>query len=239
MKRAILMCAGAGTRWNNYLGVRKHLLRIGTERLLDRTGRLLRERSDPEIWIAAFDAEYDVPGAKRFEPAHGRDRYTDTDKFLCSVDLWSSDDQTMLIYGDVFFTSAAMDAIARFTGEYSFFGRPGPSRWTGRPWAEMFALSFAPSMHGTICSAMEGVRELLIAGTIPRGGGWEVYRFLKKLDPVCLLERTQPVSDSFVTIDDVTDDFDRPADFEEWKRRYLAYIERKRNVHGSNFTQSE
>jgi hypothetical protein len=228
MKRAILMCAGAGKRWNNYLGIRKHLLQIGKERLIDRTVRLLRERTDAEICIAAFDDGYDVAGARRFEPPHGRDNYTDTDKFLCSVDYWSADDQTILVYGDVFFTSAAMNAITSFNGHYSFFGRPGPSECTGRPWAEMFALSFAPAARETVRSAILAVRDLLVAGKIKRGGGWEVYRFLKHMVPICLLERAQPVADSFVTIDDSTDDFDHPADFEEWKRRYLAYVERNR-----------
>src|SRR4051812_48484191 len=111
MKQAILMCAGAGKRWNNHLGIRKHLIQIGNERLIDRTVRLIRERTDAQIWIAAFDEDYSVPGATRFAPAHGRDDYTDTDKFLSSVHLWSADDRTLLIYGDVYFTNAAMDAI--------------------------------------------------------------------------------------------------------------------------------
>ena len=50
------------------------------------------------------------------------------------------------------------------------------------------------------------------------------------------MSKQQEVTDSFVTIDDATDDFDYPADFEEWKRRYLEYVSRKQLLWRSRFS---
>jgi len=235
MKRAILMCAGSGTRWKNHLGTRKHLIRINNERLIDRTVRMLRERSNSQICIAAFDSSYDVPGTTRFAPSHGRENYLDTDKFLCSVDFWSTDDQTLLVYGDVFFTAEAMNAVTSFTGACSFFGRPFPSRCTGRRWAELFALSFSPSGGIKMREAMLDVRLQLQNGQIKRGGGWEVYRRFNNLHPVCLVERRQPVGACFTTIDDFTDDFDHPEDYDEWIARYRVRRQQDRSLWRSSF----
>lgn len=48
----IIMSDGKGTRWNNYLGItetRSYLLT--TERLIDRTIRMILERSTDDIYI--------------------------------------------------------------------------------------------------------------------------------------------------------------------------------------------
>jgi hypothetical protein len=230
-KRVILLCAGRGERWDNYLGIPKHLIEIDSgdgraERLIDRTVRLVRERSDEAttILIASFDPRYEVPGTMRYEPAHGRERFTDTDKFLSSAELWSADDPTIVLYGDVFFTEAAMETILSFAGaEFAFFGRPRPSQCTGHLWQEMFALVIPPGSREHLQRTMLEVRDMLDEGQIRRGGGWECYRHACGLTPVCVYAVRSDVANHFVEIDDFTDDFDSPYDYEQWLWRYELY----------------
>ena len=65
--RFLIACSGKGTRWKNYLGVPKHLIKIDGERLLDRTIRLIKERvhAKHDIWVIAFD---DLIDTKSKEP---------------------------------------------------------------------------------------------------------------------------------------------------------------------------
>ena len=225
MKRVLLLCAGRGERWNNYLGIPKHLITIDGERLVDRTVRLVRERTeDATVFIISFDPACEVAGTMRYEPEHGRGRFTDTDKFLSSADLWSPDDQTIVLYGDVFFTEAAMDTICSYAGEaFAFFGRPRPSQCTGHLWQEMFALVIPPASREHLQRTMIEVRDMLDDKQIRRGGGWECYRHACGLTPVCVYDVKSDVADHFVEIDDFTDDFDTPYDYEQWFWRYELY----------------
>ena len=50
----VIMAGGQEKRWRRYRGVHKHLIPIDGERILDRTVRLIRERTDADITIVAF-----------------------------------------------------------------------------------------------------------------------------------------------------------------------------------------
>lgn len=224
-KRVILLCAGHGERWGNYLGIPKHLVEVDGERLVDRTVRLVRERTiDATIFIISFDPRCEVAGTMRFEPGHGPERFTDTDKFLSSAELWSDDSPTIVLYGDVFFTEAAMETICSYDRDtFAFFGRPRPSECTGHLWQEMFALAIPPGSREHLLRTMREVRDMLTAGDIRRGGGWECYRHACGLKPICIYEVKSDVADHFVEIDDFTDDFDTSFDYEQWIWRYELY----------------
>lgn len=47
----VIMAAGEGKRWNNFLGVPKHLIEINGETLLERTTRLLKENGVDDFVI--------------------------------------------------------------------------------------------------------------------------------------------------------------------------------------------
>ena len=212
----ILMCAGKDQRWNMHLGVHKHLVPVEGENLLDRTLRLIRAHTEASITIVSFDPDYARPHCRRFEPLHGPDNFCDTDKFLGSHELWSDKGQTVILYGDVFFTPAAMATIMGHRGAHWFFGRREGSHYTGCRWGELFALSVPPSERQAIGHALEIVRSALLSGRLPRGGGWELYHHLHGNG-----------WDNFTEIDDFTDDFDFPGDYDRWLRRYNNPLHRR------------
>ena len=215
IERVILMCAGRAERWGGYLGVHKHLIAIDGEMLLDRTLRLIREQTDASVTIVAFDPQYSRAGCERFEPIHGPEKFFDTDKFLSSESLWGSTGQTILLYGDVYFTEAALRTILAYEGPHQFFGRREWSYYTGRTWRELFALSFPAADRELMRASMTRLRSELQSGTIPRGGGWELYHRMHGGG-----------WDHFVAIDDFTDDFDFPADYDRWMEKHNNRLHR-------------
>ncbi len=204
------MCAGRAERWGNHRGVPKHLVEVGGEVLLDRTVRLVREAAPgASVVIVAFDERYGRGGCERFEPVHGPKNFCDTDKMLSARERWAERGQTVLLWGDVFFTGAAMGTILGHEGPARFFGRREGSYFSGCRWREMFGLSFPTGEQGAVGRVMESVREDLLAGRVTNGGGWAVYErmFDGRLE-------------GMTVIDDFTEDFDLPADYERWRRRY-------------------
>ena len=70
--RFVIMADGQGTRWNNYMGIPKHLIEIDGEPIIARTVRLLNEIAkergeDADVIITSHDARYDFPGSRRHE----------------------------------------------------------------------------------------------------------------------------------------------------------------------------
>lgn len=203
--RAIIMAGGDGTRWNNYLGTPKHLLTLEGERLIDRTIRLLDERGVEEI--IPLCPYPDVPNSQL--PAYTQ---CDTDKFRSTIPLWAPDALSLVLYGDVWFSEEAMDAIiSPLQDPFRWFGREHASKITGTPYGELFGLTIAPEGQARISHSIETVRGLLMNNRIGRGGGWEVYRH-----SVGVPLSKHVLNGYFHDINDWTDDFDFPADYDRW-----------------------
>lgn len=216
--RWIIIAAGSQQRWNNHLGVPKHLIPIDGECLLDRTIRLIKERDEQaEIVITGKDARYKRKGCTALYMPETQDH--EADKFWNTKPLWSSWASTVIVYGDVFFTEYAMNTIREKTVyDYHFFGRPYGSKVTGCPHGEMFAVRFIPQEHQTMIQALKELIEIHKANPI-RIGGWEFYKILQGFD---LNYRNYQVEEKhFTIIDDFTDDFDNPDDYNRWNHAWI------------------
>jgi len=208
---AIIIAAGEATRWGNHLGVAKHFVPIDGTPILERTVSQLN-RHDIKPYIVANTDEYDLPGARLYKPTHQPLNH-DADKFLNSEDLWNTFGRTIVLYGDVFFTDEAMSTIVEHKGEdWVLFGRRGPNRFTGTEAGECFAQSFYPKDLGDHRTALKYIAMLKRNNKIIRCGGWEHYRAMEGLpiDPL----KGNPKGERFIKIDDWTNDFDFPADYE-------------------------
>lgn len=206
--RAVLLCAGSGERWGDYLGVTKHLIPIDGEPLLHRTVRQLREIDTDEIVIIG---PYDVPGTTRVDPLVVPEN-GDFDKLEQSRPYWSAEQRTLVVYGDVFFSDAAMGEIADDRGDWRLYCRPFRSSFDGTPFGEPFVQSFHPDdirRHGR---ALDRVLRGWHAGRLTYGGAFVHYQAMlgitlggKRLPPKRM-----------VVIDDETNDFDMPFRYERW-----------------------
>lgn len=229
--RAIIICAGEATRWGNHLNTPKHLIEIEGERLLDRTVRLLNERGveDVHVVVKAEDARYKVPGSKLYIAKLDYEKNADADKFLSSKKLWNKKGRTIVFYGDCYFTDEAMDTIiGHEPKDWVLFCRPGASRITGTKWGECFAQSFYPDQIAEHEAALYRIADLKKQGVIRRCGGWEHYRAMLGRGDQALNRHT--MSDRYVEINDWTDDFDYPDDYETWIKRRSRVLLRQKSL---------
>ncbi len=216
--RLLIMAGGKEERWRNHLGTHKHLVSIHGERLLDRTVRMLRERGAADIMIVAKYPEYDVACTQRVHP-HDEHRGA----VVSSRDFWSGTQRTTVVFGDVYFTDAAMDRICNMSSpQCTFIGRSRRSRITGCPYQELFGLSLVPESHRRVSQSIERVKQALADGEIRICPGWSIYRHLQGLH---LRDKRCPAN--FLNIDDFTEDFDVPEDYERWIQRFETRDEAK------------
>ncbi|MFD1380910.1 hypothetical protein [Fodinicurvata halophila] len=138
------------------------------------------------------------------------------DRFLSTRPVWNDRGQIIFIYGDVFYSEAAMQSVCAPLAEgYLWFGRSCPGPFPGQRHPELFAFSFAAQCADRIETALRTVRQRYIAGEIRRCIGWDVYAQMQGLDA-----KPGLVDGNFVEINDITDDFDSRRDYRAWLRHY-------------------
>ena len=220
---AVIIADGSGTRWNNYLGVPKHLIEIDNERLIDRTVRLLTERNINKIFVVGPDDRYKVKGSELFTPIQNPDN-GDIDKFMNSAELWNDQGKTIVLYGDVYFTEEAMNSIVAYHEiDFALHCRPFNSQYTGTPYGECFALTFYHQHREEILDALTNIVSAFNQNVITRAGGWEVYKFFqlgRNNYPDDKLDSHWLTNLNLNAINDFTDDFDYPEDYDRFMERW-------------------
>lgn len=217
MNRAIILAGGKGDRWDNYLGVPKHLIEVDGETLIARTARGLRERKmDVVILGPSDDPRYHVPGTQVHDPAFVGD---ETDKHLSAMLWWVNYGLTTVTYGDAWLSEDVMDALALRASSFRVVGRANGSAYTGKGYGEPWGYSFTPDGQGRLAQAIVTTKARAMAGIVNRGNVWDIYR-----DMVGLPLNDHVVVGRFVDIDGWSEDFDNPADYDNWITR--------RNAHG-------
>lgn len=217
----IIICAGEATRWGNHLGVPKHFAPIDGEPILNRTVRQLLERGMRDIHVVSKDdPRYKIEGAEQYIARVDYENNADADKFLSSKELWNKDGRTIVMYGDCFFTDDAIDQILKFDNRrWTLFCRPFASKITRTPWGECFAQSFYPEDIEKHESALHLTARLFKEGAISRCGGWEHFNAFigKETKDITNVEADSLMaSDHCYVINDWTDDFDYPEDYDRF-----------------------
>lgn len=217
--RALILCAGNATRWGDRHGdTPKQLVTLRGEPILHRTVRLIdAERFDVRVVVADSSEDvWKVPGAKRaranLDPTRAQ-----ADKLLSSEHLWSSTGRTVVLFGDVYFTDEAMHTITEDVSPWCAFGRFGASDLTGCDHRELFGFAFDPEEHDRIRSAAERCVDLHRAGTLTEwSGGWEIYTAAAGGSDAEISAGRFVNLGNIEHIDDWTDDFDAPVDWDRW-----------------------
>lgn len=192
----IIMAAGLGTRWNNFLGVPKHLIEINGETLLGRTTRLLKENGVTDYIITCADPRYNLYG-----PTIAQSKYD------CEIDRFEeypTNDSICYLYGDVYYTENAIRTIVNTpTDDVLFFGH----EW------EIFAIKIVNKALFFRCKSI--VKQLYMTNQIGRCIGWEVYRCMHNIP-----YEEHKITDRYIKILDGTDDIDYPHEYEECKKKW-------------------
>lgn len=209
MTRVFIMAGGEDAKWAGHLGVRRHFAPINGEPLVRRQLRQLRERGIVDVRVVAPDLpafrDVGVPLVAPTTSAWGQEA-------LNAQALWSVRGRTIQLYGDTVFTDAAMDTIVGFDApRWQAFGRHGPGGIS--PWGELFAISFWPAQAAAWAGALRQAFALKARGTIRRAGSWEGYRVLGGAKGPAVGRHLQYPA-LFTEINDHTDDFDTPEEYE-------------------------
>lgn len=242
--RVLIICAGNATRWGDYQGVPKHLVKLMGEPILHRSVRLINELTpDTDVRIIAKDHRdplYRVPGARTYK-ARLTPENRGADKFLSSRHLWADDDRTVILYGDLFVTRDAMRRMLStdaYEGGWRIYARFDGSQITGCRGGENFAHVIDPEAHTAYEAALHRIVALQQAGVIQRAGGWEQYRAMHDLPDGQILELfddgspKNPRLNHYVEIDDATEDMDHPDDWRQWCWHYSQYSPELRTQYG-------
>lgn len=202
MWKVIIPIGGKGTRWNNYMGVPKYKVEVDGEPILDRTIRQIREYNVEPTLIK-----------------DGESVYGDIDKIYSSREKWSKDDKTVILFGDTFFTDEAMEKImTNQLTQWAVYGRVMGSPFTGKEYGELYGLSFYPESAPKMVKCIQRVAKLYDRGAINASNLWALYRAMHGF-PDDLMNDHYAGTD-FVEINDFTEDFDWPHDYDRFIERW-------------------
>ena len=240
MIKFLIACSGDEKRWDNYLGVSKHLVEINGERLLDRTIRLIKERIKDKhtgrytINVIGFSKLYktnnSVLKVPHYSSQEEKDKHCEYPFLYVSKKWWTDNkldvqsnnkpdskpdiNTIIILFGDVYFTEEAIDTIietASKSDQYEFYGRSNASTITKKPYGEIFGVSIPKSSMETVWDAILEVKKLRDDDKIDTFSEWEIYRKLQSIDLY-----SYEIKDNFTIIDDFTEDFDCPEDYDMW-----------------------
>jgi len=223
--RVIIPCGGNGKRWGNHTGVPKQLVTVNEEFILQRTIRLCKQFGTNDIWVITED-----PKIKNICPSYVRlsqgIKYSYPvyiDKIMCSRKLWTIISPTVILFGDTYFTEEAIQTIICKEKEIiTFYGRFHTSKLTRKDCPEIYALKFNPSDHSLLNDHCEKVRQAIINGQPKRKIDY-IKSVLSSIHNQSFDYTGCETSKYFHTIDDWTEDFDKPIDLINWQRGRKKY----------------
>lgn len=215
--KALVLAQGKSSRWNNYMGIPKHLVEIDNEKLVDRACRLFSKYCDV-VLICPNDNRYPL----EYPHVTLEDPYptgTEMDKFLSNNHLWNSEGETIITWGDCYYTENAVETICnQKVDTIHYFRRPYASKITGHKWDESFAVKFSPSDHNKVVSIAWDVVKMVKDKQIKKDHIRTHYaKFLGLED----FSRGAIIDTPHQTIiDDWTDDIDSPKEYHTFISRY-------------------
>lgn len=220
--RVLLLAAGDGARWNNFMDMPKFMVPIDGVPLVENTIARLRKLRTASIQLlvrkgAQFAVRNDVVV---IEP---NPTNSDADKFVSSRALWNAEGQTVLAFADVYYSDCALnELLVCVPNTIRFLGRNRESSFTGCDHSEIFAISFPAEQHEELDSVLD-----TFGSDHARPSGWQLYR--KLLATAGLPDKPNV---SFVHVDDFTEDFDIPRDYKNWLARWQdkanAFVAKRR-----------
>lgn len=215
----LVLAHGSARRWGGFLGAPKQFVVVDGETLI---GRICRQfaAAGCKVTIVGPDGLPWPEGVRQVELPEPHLTGTEQDKLFATCKLWSKKSRTIILWGDCFYSEAAVESIVTHdSDDLHYWRRSGPSSVTGHRWDESFALSFGPQDHQRVIDAAFVVLELWVRGKVKRDHMFMHYAAALGLpNPADVTAVVDTPGQTL--IDDWTDDFDSPAEWVGWIGRY-------------------
>ncbi|MGN1311986.1 MAG: hypothetical protein ACI4U4_03115 [Bacilli bacterium] len=182
----VIMAGGPARRWNNYNNTTKHLIKIGSETMLERIVRQLKENNITEnIYITSNNPLYEVKGTIRNELIYDNKVYNMFYyKFL--------DDEITFLYGDTYYSDKVIkDIVESKTNSIVFFG------------TEKSIVGIKVKDYKNFKKCTEDIKGE--EGQV----GWAIYRRINNL------ETNDIKFPNFKLVNDVVKNINKPSDYKE------------------------
>ena len=205
--KVYILADGEGTRWNNWGGVPKQLLKVNDETILDRMIRLCVENGLTNITIVGD-----------FKNEHAKNTKLNCDN---KIDLFisvadHSKEPFIILNGDIYYTDEIMKDISqRDTTRWLHWMNPGVNTNTGKPWAEGYAYKVI-DVYLWI-KRLQNLKRNISSGVIEYKNGWVINNYLAN-EPNLYKPK---LTNHDISWNDNTDDFD----FSGENNDYLRFIE--------------
>jgi hypothetical protein len=172
----------------------------------------LCQRYTNDIWVITEDDRIreclDSTGVS-FDSGKKFEYPAQIDKIMSSEHLWPPDRDTVILFGDTYFTEEALDTILGDSPKsLTFFGRLHPSELTRKTSPEIYAIRARPQSYDLLKSHFDSVRSGIRSGALNA----------RQADYASHVVRKMGVSEYLHVIDDWTEDFDRPKDLLNWRK---------------------
>lgn len=201
----IIMCGGSYPKF----ATPRQMIKVNGEPLVARTIRLLRENGIEDIAISSNNPAFEQFGVPVLHHDNGYVgyEYNVCEGYWCDA-FYPTDEPTTYLFGDVFFSPAAIRTIIETeTDDIMFFGSCYPfGRDYPKPWEEPFCFKVVNTDH--LKAACAEVKRIDKAGGFSRKPiAWEVWNVINgNVDP------NQIIKESYVHINDYTCDIDKPEE---------------------------
>ena len=208
--KVLILADGSATRWGNYKGIEKQLIKIDGETLIDRMIRLCHEngiKKEDLIVIGKFQNEYATN--TRFENCTRK-----RELFLEIAKRYH--EPFILLNGDCYYTDAIIkDCIERPVERWGHWCRLNANPHTGKRWGEGY-------IHKVVdvdwwIERLELFNKNCENGSINLTNDWTINRFLAGWRDIYTHREDLP-NEYDILWDDETDDFDFPSDLDTFIR---------------------
>lgn len=238
----IIACAGSGTRWNNYTGIDKQLVDINGIPLVVRTINQIKTYLNyNKIYLLVNETNktnFNISGIiDNCEIIILENNSINNVPALYSIqNMLDSNNDILLLLGDVFFTNEAFIKIKENINNtnLTFFGRLNLENKLNCKCNELFAFYFSKFTHNLIKQITNNVKKLYDTNKIDRFLQWEILTYYYAFKDTIIIGTNEEIKtfnstfqnrkktfiESFIDINDLTDDFDYPIDYDNFKKKY-------------------
>ena len=222
--KIIFACAGLSSRWNNYLNCPKHLVLVEGIPLLKRNLNLFREKFISDSYHISIREKskkniYNIDPNIHFYISDEIKLKDPPYKTLITF-LKSSEEDVLILLGDVLFSEDCIEKIYNHSKEeFKVYGRKYKSKITNKPHGELFAFYIPQTFIKDFIESILRVEQLFKQGIISRWSGWELISYIYSNNTPSKMQHifnNRLFPESFIEIDDYTDDFDTPEEYDKF-----------------------